>query len=123
MKKQILLVDDEPTIQKLLSFVLSKDYNLKIANNGYEALLWLEEGYNPDLIILDLMMPYFDGYSLLKALKISGYYSETPVIILSGNDQQPQEEQTDCRVEAYITKPFNPEMLKQSIAGVFNNAQ
>lgn len=120
MKKQILLVDDEPTIQKLLYFVLSKDYDIKVANNGYDALLWLEEGNNPDLIILDLLMPYFDGYSFLKSIKISGYYCDTPVVILSAQEDAPAADQLVYGVEAYIQKPFNPETLKGAIANIFN---
>src|SRR5690606_36068520 len=111
MKKQILLVDDEPTIQKLLYFVLSKDYDIKVANKGYDALLWLEEGNNPDLIILDLLMPYFNVYSFLKSIKISGYYNDTPVVILSAEKDAPATEQLGYDVEAYIQKPFNPETL------------
>lgn len=120
MKKQILLVDDEPTIQKLLHFVLSKEYDIKVANNGYDALLWLEGGNNPDLIILDLLMPYFDGYSFLKSIKISGYYSDTPVIILSAREGVKYENELTYEVEDYIQKPFNPDILKKSIAKIFN---
>ncbi|MCH5685107.1 hypothetical protein LWM68_13140 [Niabella sp. W65] len=43
MKKTILIVDDEPTILKLLEFVLSKDYQTELKSNGYEAIQWLEE--------------------------------------------------------------------------------
>ncbi|RYH19919.1 response regulator, partial [archaeon] len=64
-KKQILVVDDEVSILKLLNFVLSSQYDLVIKNSGVEALTWLEEGNSPALILSDLEMPYFDGSSFI----------------------------------------------------------
>jgi len=84
MKKQILVVDDELSILKLLNFILSKEYDLVIKQNGADAISWLEDGNDPDLIISDLEMPYIDGGSFIRNLKISGYYRDTPVILLSG---------------------------------------
>ena len=84
MKIQILVVDDDLIILKLLNFILSKDYELVIKDSGIEALNWLEEGNDPGLVISDLEMPYLDGSSFIHNLKISGYYRDTPVIMLSG---------------------------------------
>ena len=119
-KKQILIVDDEITILKLLNFVLSADYDLVIKNSGVEALTWLEEGHSPSLILSDLEMPYFDGSSFLHNLKISGFYRDTPVIILSGAiNLEERVSQMTFKLDAYIPKPFNPVQLKEAISDVF----
>jgi DNA-binding response OmpR family regulator len=116
MKKQILIVDDELSILKLLNFVLSKDYDLIIKNSGVDAFNWLEEGNDPDLIISDLHMPYFDGSSFIRNLKVSGFYRDTPVILLSGaEDLDKKVNELSIKVESYIQKPFNPDQLKAII--------
>ena len=118
-KKQILIVDDEPSILKLLNFILSKEYRIHASESGYKAHLWLEEGNFPDIIILDLHMPHFDGTSFLKSIKISGFYREIPVIILSAADELDKVVlNIPFKVEAYFPKPFNPEVLKNKISAV-----
>lgn len=117
MKKEILIVDDEVSILKLLNFVLSKEYKLVIKNSGVEAISWLEEGNEPALIISDLHMPYFDGSSFIHNLKVSGYYRDIPVILLSGNDDlEGVASGMAKKAEAYIHKPFNPQALKAEIS-------
>jgi len=120
-KKQILIVDDEITILKLLNFVLSADYDLVIKNSGVEALTWLEEGHSPALILSDLEMPYFDGSSFIYNLKISGFYRDTPIVILSGaRNLEERVSEMPFEVDACIPKPFNPTQLKTAILSVFS---
>ncbi len=122
MKKQILIVDDEITILKLLNFVLSQEYDLIIKNSGVEAISWLEEGNAPALIISDLEMPYFDGSSFIYNLKISGFYRDTPVIILSGASNLDEKvANMPFKLDAYVSKPFNPGQLKEAIHTVFKS--
>jgi len=119
-KKQILIVDDEVSILKLLNFVLSSQYDLVIKTSGVEALTWLEEGNSPELILSDLEMPYFDGSSFIYNLKISGFYRDTPVIILSGaSNLEERVAQMPFQLDDYIPKPFNPTQLKEAISNVF----
>jgi len=116
VRKQILIVDDEVSILKLLTFVLSKEYDLIIKNSGVEAIAWLEEGNDPDIVISDWHMPYFDGSSFLRNLKISGYYRDTPVILLSGADDLDEKvSNLPFKVDCFVQKPFNPDELKASI--------
>jgi len=118
-RKQVLIVDDEPSILKLLNFILSKQYEIHAMESGYKAHLWLEDGNFPDIVILDLHMPHFDGTSFLKSIKISGYYREIPVIILSAaEDLENIVANLPFKVEAYFPKPFNPESLKEEIVKV-----
>ena len=120
MKKQILIVDDELSILKLLNFVLSPTYDLVIKNSGVDAISWLEEGNNPGLIISDLSMPYFDGNLFIRNLKISGFYRETPVILVSGEDNLADlVKDMPFKVNYFISKPFNPADLKAAIATIF----
>ncbi len=124
MKKQILVVDDEISILKLLNFVLSKDYELIIKNSGVEAIDWLEQGNDPDLIISDLQMPYFDGSSFVRNLKISGYYRDTPVILLSGAENLEEKiNEMQIKVESFLEKPFNPATLKSRIEALLSRSE
>ncbi|RYE31001.1 MAG: response regulator [Sphingobacteriaceae bacterium] len=121
-RKQILVVDDDLSILKLLSFILAKEYDVVTKSSGIEAFGWLEEGHYPELIISDLEMPYFHGTSFIRNLKISGFYRDTPVIVLSGSyDLEEQVKKMPFAVEGYLTKPFNPTGLKETIRQVFNN--
>jgi len=121
MMKQILLVDDEPSILKLLNFLLSPDYDLVLKNSGVSAFDWLEEGNNPDLIISDLNMPHFDGAMFIHNLKISGYYRFTPIILLSGEAELGQvSNELSPNIDFVLQKPFNPDVLKQAIENILS---
>jgi len=123
MKKQILLVEDEPTIQRLLHFILSKEFDVRSTANGYEAFLWLEKQEIPDLIIMDWVMPQMDGRTFLKSLKVSGLYCDIPVIVLSAAETI-EEELKDFQspIHHCLNKPFDPIKLKETIGNIFNSS-
>ena len=115
-KKSILIVDSELNILKLLSFILASDYDLTIKNSGIKALSWLSMGNDPDLIISSLRMPYFDGSCFIKNLRISGFYRNTPIILLSGAENlESIVKSLTFKVDRYLEKPFNPIILRSKI--------
>jgi two-component system, chemotaxis family, chemotaxis protein CheY len=120
-KKQILIVDDDVIISRLLTIIFTENYNVVAKPNGIEAFRWLEEGNYPDLVISDMMMPYLDGSSFVKNLKNSGFYRDTPVVVLSGAENLNELiDEMPFKVEGYFKKPFNPAALKASISNILN---
>ncbi|WP_231459336.1 PleD family two-component system response regulator [Pedobacter sp. Leaf132] len=116
IRKKILIVDNEINILKLLGYILAPDYDLAIKTNAVAAFHWLADGNDPDLIISSLRMPYLDGSCFIKNLKISGYYRNTPVIIISGDENlESIVKSFSFKVESYMGKPFNPITLKYNI--------
>lgn len=119
MKKQILVVDDDLTISKLINFILSKDYDIVIKENGADAIEWLEEGNDPALIISDLEMPYIDGAALIRNLRTSDFYRNTPIFLVSGADNlEVLVEKMPFQADCFFKKPFNHTDLKSSVTAV-----
>lgn len=121
MRKQILIVDDEVTILKLLNFILKDDYDLIVKTNGVEALAWLDEGHYPDLIISDMEMPYMNGESFMYCLKSSGFFRDVPVIMLSGADDLEAIVKSFPFEITFFNKPFNPLHLKSAVKNVLSS--
>ncbi len=112
MKKKILIADDNPDNVELLRKRLSaQGYQIAAAFDGEEALqAVLKE--NPDLLILDIMMPKMDGYEVLRRLKKQDEYRNLPVILLTAKKEIPDKlKGLDIGADDYITKPFNPQEL------------
>ena len=113
MKKKILLVDDIREFRNLLRILLLKNYDIKIAGNGLEALAVLHEGYIPDIIVTDILMPEIDGKIFVSQLKASGAFRHIPVIIVSSIDNSTERIQLlKAGADDFLIKPFNPEELE-----------
>lgn len=120
-KRKILLIEDEPTIRKLLQFILSNEFDVQVASNGYDAFLQLENRNIPDLIIMDWVMPHMDGKAFLKCIKVSGLYCEIPIIVLSSLKELAEELRLlPYSVTRSFSKPFNPVELKESIVEILS---
>jgi DNA-binding response OmpR family regulator len=119
MKKQILILDDDISIRTLLDLFLRKDYQVISKKDGMEAMLWLESGNIPDLIVSDINMPRLNGSDFLINLKKSGFFRMIPVIILSGieNDAEKNKLMQNGAAD-YIVKPFNPNDLLVKIDAI-----
>lgn len=116
MKKKILMVDDQPIMLKLLEQILHTKYEVTTMTNAKYALEWMHTGHIPDLVVIDLNMPEFDGFEFLKSMRLSAYFEDVPVVVLSGEESS--RDRIEClRLGAndYITKPFNPEELSLRI--------
>src|ERR1041385_1781491 len=115
---RVLVVDDEKDVVELVKFLLERDGHQVIeAYNGREAL---ERAYaeHPDLIILDIMMPEMDGYTVNARLTESEGPRRIPVIILTAKGQMRDVFEMASNVAFYMEKPFAPKHLRKKIQDV-----
>ncbi len=110
--KKILVVDDSPTIRKLIGYVLrKKDYVTEEAEDGMDAMEKLSSS-EIDLIIVDLNMPNMDGISFVRNLRNSYYNLDLPVIMLTTtSDNDLKNEAYGAGVNMFLNKPIQPEVL------------
>ena len=120
MSHRILIIDDEDDIREVaaLSLETVAGWDVAVASSGAQGLARAAE-YNPDAILLDVMMPGMDGPTTFKALRKNPATAQIPVLLLTakvqGNDQR---RFADLGVEAVLFKPFDPMTLSSQIAGV-----
>jgi CheY-like chemotaxis protein len=119
----ILVVDDDPVIQKLLSVNFEMEgYRVVTASDGLDGLAQVE-AVNPDIILLDVMMPRMDGLTVARKLKSDPSTKGIPIVLLSAKAQS-----TDIQLgleagaEDYITKPFDPLELLDKVAALIGGA-
>ncbi len=114
----ILVVEDHREIRQFISHILSTNYNLLLAKNGHEALSLLQSE-KVDLIISDLMMPYMDGFELIKAIKETEQYQHIPVLIVSARTNE-DDKLLLLRdgAEDIIAKPFSPNELRLKLSNL-----
>ncbi|MEW6057664.1 MAG: response regulator [Bdellovibrionota bacterium] len=110
-KQKILIVDDEPRNQRIVSEVLEGLVEFKVASSGEEALQVIA-AYLPDLVLLDIMMPGIDGYEVCKKIKTDPKLNLMKVLLVSGKAMLEEKlKGYDVGADDYITKPFVPEEL------------
>src|SRR5690348_7655515 len=116
MPLRVLVVEDEPENRLLLGVVLtSEGYEVVEAEDGPAALAAVRERL-PDLILLDVMMPGMNGYAVLEALRADAATRSVPVIMLTALPQRGDVERAvEMGVAGYITKPFEPADLLQTM--------
>jgi two-component system alkaline phosphatase synthesis response regulator PhoP/two-component system response regulator VicR len=124
MPKKILAVDDERHIVRLVQVNLEREgYTVVTAYDGKEALEKVE-AEQPDLIVLDVMMPYMDGFEVLQNLKKNQATREIPVIMLTAKAQDADVFRGwQSGVDCYLTKPFNPQELKAFVKRIFKSLE
>ena len=116
-KNKILVADDESRIR---DFLVKEDYEVIEASNGEEALARFYEHTDLSLIILDVMMPMYNGFEVLKEIRQS---SSVPVIMLTAKSAEDDELQGfSLGVDEYITKPFSPKILVARVDAVIRRS-
>ncbi len=117
---RILIADDEPHIRELVRLYLSKEgYDLDFAANGPEALekaLRLQ----PDLVVLDLMMPKLDGFEVTKGIREQ---SDVPILMLTVRKEDTVKVAgLELGADDYLTKPFNPKELVARVKAILRRS-
>ena len=121
MKKKVLIIDDDPTMLLLLNHILNKKYEVIGLDDCRQAVIWLQDGNTPDLVICDIVMPGMTGVELLAHLKDSVHQSQVPFIMLSANKKSA--DRVNCiklGADDYVVKPFNPEELEVRVDRLLN---
>ncbi|MGD2048779.1 MAG: response regulator [Chloroflexota bacterium] len=121
MSQSVLVVDDEPTARSMLRLILVRaGFEVLEAKDGYEALEQVKR-YIPDLMLLDIMMPGMDGFTVCETLREQERTADLPIIMLSAR-ADPESINTGLRVGAtkYLTKPVTPDELTRHVREVLS---
>ena len=121
MAKTILIIEDEEAIQGVVkAFLEDEGYNVVLASDGLEGMEKFRE-YHPDLILLDLMLPKMNGFSVCEAIRKE---SQVPIIMLTAlDDDNSQMKGFDALADDYITKPFSMPVVMKHIEAVLRRAE
>jgi DNA-binding response OmpR family regulator len=112
-QRTILVVEDDPTLAKLIQFCLAREgFEVRQAADGDQALQQFDQAQLPDLVLMDVMLPYRSGYELLADLRRRPAWNQVPVIMLTGRGREEDVVQgLDSGANDYLIKPFRPPEL------------
>ncbi|MFF5076820.1 response regulator transcription factor [Actinoplanes sp. NPDC000266] len=119
---RVLVVDDEPNISALLSATLRLvEFDVRVADSGHKALVAMEE-FEPDLVVLDVMLPDLDGFDVARRLRSTG--SRVPVLFLTARDAvEDRISGLSAGADDYVTKPFSLEEVVLRIRAILRRSQ
>jgi len=119
---RVLVVDDEPNISALLSATLRLvEFEVRVVDSGHRALVAVEE-FEPDLVVLDVMLPDLDGFDVAKRLRATG--SRVPVLFLTARDAvEDRISGLSAGADDYVTKPFSLEEVVLRIRAILRRSQ
>lgn len=118
MSKSIMVVDDNKDVRHTLRAILKnmlKEHSIIEVDSGNACLDLLKKGTRPDLILLDIMMPGIDGWTVASRIKEDPKLKKIPVIFLSAKIKDPKDKRNKELSEDYIEKPFDIDDLSSSI--------
>ena len=118
----MLVVDDEPNISALLSATLRLvEFEVRVADSGHRALVAVEE-FEPDLVVLDVMLPDVDGFEIARRLRAAGH--RVPVLFLTARDAvEDRISGLSAGADDYVTKPFSLEEVVLRIRAILRRSQ
>jgi len=131
MKEKILVVDDDPDILDALTMILeTQDYQVVTARDGGEGLANLK-AENPDLLILDLLMPKMDGFTVCKELQDPRWskFKDMPILILTSVREEASRRRYELEtgleldVDDYVEKPVSPDVLLERVEKLIKKRQ
>jgi DNA-binding response OmpR family regulator len=119
MMSKILIIDDNKDFLALIeAFLSSEGYNVKTLANPHKAEEYIE-GFNPDLLIIDVFMPERSGFNIIEDFIAKGVYQDIPKIFLTGLDDEVEKMTAKgIGVSEYITKPVIPSELSRVIESI-----
>ena len=122
MPKEILIVDDEPSIVVPIQFLMQQQgYNVLVAENGHDALDMIYK-YNPDLVLLDIMLPGIDGYEVCEIVRLNPKLRDIKIIFLTAKGREVEiAKGLALGADDYITKPFSNAELVAKVKMVLDN--
>ncbi len=122
MPKEILIVDDEPSIVVPIQFLMQQQgYNVIVAENGHDALDMIYQ-YKPDLVLLDIMLPGIDGYEVCEIVRLNPELRNVRIIFLTAKGREVEiAKRLALGADAYITKPFSNAELVAKVKTVLEN--
>jgi DNA-binding response OmpR family regulator len=122
LPKEILIVDDEPSIVIPIQFLMEQQgYSVLVAENGEDALDVIYK-YKPDLILLDIMLPRIDGYEVCEIVRLNPEYRGIKIIFLTAKGREVEiAKGLALGADAYITKPFSNTELVAKVKALLDN--
>jgi DNA-binding response OmpR family regulator len=119
MKRSVLVVDDEPNIVLSLKFLMNElGCDVRIANDGEAALRAITEAA-PNLILLDVMMPKRDGFSVCRAIRSNAEWQDIKIILLTAKGREKEREKgLALGADDYITKPFSTHKMVEKVSAL-----
>lgn len=109
----VLIVEDDEFMSHLLQFMLERQrYNVVLKTDGHAALEYIQQNTPPSLVLMDVMLPFMDGFELLRQLRGQPGWEQVRVIMLSAKDEGYDIARAlDAGADDYLVKPFKPEEL------------
>ena len=122
MPKEILIVDDEPSIVVPVQFLMQQQgYNVLVAEDGHDALDMIYK-YQPDLVLLDIMLPGIDGYEVCEIVRLNPKLRDVKIIFLTAKGREVEiAKGLALGADDYITKPFSNAELVAKVKMVLDN--
>ena len=119
--KTVLVADDEPTIRALVNAILEDSDVLTLeAADGAEALA-MAHSHRPDLVLLDVVMPRMDGFTVCQRMKAESSTAHTPVLMLTALAQDSDRQRAfRAGADGVVQKPFSPAALRSTVEGILN---